>query len=193
MLLKSIDGYRSNLRAAVRALWSGIWSYYEFIDQMSLSIERGFTQAWYEGAKIYGIEPADLTQEEHDRLTSEITTEIGFIQNLGQSVLTNSKLEGGKLSPLFARAELWVSAYNRVRVLGSTYAAKDQKMEWVLGPTHEHCSSCSRYNGRVYRASTWRRHNIQPRMYELECRGYNCLCEFVPTDKPANKGYPPAP
>ena len=193
VLLKSIEGYRLNIRSAVRALWSGVWDYYAFIDAMSLAIERGFTQAWYEGAKIYGVNPSELTEEEHMRLTQEVNTETGFINGLGQAIMANTKVMGGKLTPLITRAELWVSGYNRVRVLGSSYAAKDQKMEWKLGPTKEHCRSCSRYNGRVYRASTWRRHNIQPRMYTLECKGYHCSCDFYPTNAPATPGYPPKP
>lgn len=193
MLLKSIEGYRLNIRTAVRALWSGTWDFYTFMDEMSLAIERAFTQAWYEGAKIYGVNPDELTEEEHARIVSEVNAETAYIGNFGQSIVVNSKAFGGKLSPLFSRAELWVTAYNRVRILASTYAAKDQKLEWHLGPTKEHCHSCSRYNGRVYRASIWRRHNIQPKMYELECRGYNCLCYFSVTNAPTNKGYPPSP
>lgn len=193
MLLKSIEGYRLNIRASVRALWSGTWDYFEFIDQMSLAIERGFTQAWYEGAKIYGINPSELSEEEHAALTSEVNKETGYIYGLGQAINANTKALGGKLAPLISRAELWVSGYNRVRVLGSTYAAKDQKLEFRLGPTREHCRDCSKYNGRIYRASIWRKYNIQPRSYDLACRGYNCLCEFVPTSAPATPGYPPKP
>lgn len=182
-----------NIRNAVRALWNGVWDYYNFLDQMSLAIERGFTQAWYEGAKIYGINPGELTDEEHLRLTTEVNKETEFIDGLGQAIMANTKAMGGKLQPLYSRAELWVSGYNRVRILGSTYAARDQKLEWHLGPTKEHCRSCSKYNGRVYRATVWRKHNIQPHMYELECKGYNCLCYFTVTNAPANKGYPPRP
>lgn len=193
MLLKSIDTYRMNIRAGVRALWTGAWDYFTFLDQMSLAIEKGFTQAWYEGAKIYGVEPGELTEEEHARLTAEVNAERTFVGGFGQAIVSNSKAFGGKLTPLFSRAELWVVGYNRVRIMGSSYAAKDQKFEWRLGPTKEHCSSCSRYNGRVYRASVWRKHNIQPRMYNLACRGYNCSCDFYLTSAPANKGYPPRP
>ena len=193
MLLKSIQGYRASIRSSVRGLWSGTWDYYTFIDQMSLAIERGFTQAWYEGAKQYGIYPSEITDEERAVLASEVSKEIGFVGNLGHAINANSKAVGGKLEPLFARAELWVSAYNRVAVMGSMFAAKDQKLEWQLGMSKEHCSDCVRYNGRVYRASVWRKHNIQTRMYELECRGYKCKCSFVVTDKPANPGYPPRP
>lgn len=193
MLLKSIEGYRLNIRAAVRALWSGVWDYYSFIDAMSLAIERGFTQAWYEGARLYGVEPSELTTEEHNALTAEVNKEVTFIGSFGQAIVVNSKAFGGKLSPLISRAELWVSGYNRVRILGSTYAAKDQKLRFNLGRTKEHCVDCTKYNGRVYRASVWRKHDIQPRNYNLACRGYNCQCYFEATNEPANKGYPPRP
>jgi hypothetical protein len=192
MLLKSIEGYRLNIRSAVRGFWNGTFDYFAFRDQMSLAIERGFTQAWYEGAKIYGINPSELTQEEHDALTAEVNKEIGFIGGLGQAIMANQKSFGGKLQPLLTRSELWVSAYNRVRILGSSYAAKDQKVRWEYGDT-EHCVDCLKYNGRVYRASIWRKYDIQPRSYRLACHGYHCLCEFIPTDAPCTPGFPPQP
>lgn len=192
MLLKSVDSYRSNIRAAVRGLWNGYTNYFDFLDQMSLAIERCFTQAWYEGAKIYGINPSELSVEEINRLTLEVNKEVSYINGFIQSILSNSRALGGRLESLFSRADLWVSGYNRIRILASTYAAKDQKQEWVYGDA-KHCRDCLTYNGKVYRASVWRKHGIYPRMYELECRGYNCKCQLVPTNKPANKGYPPRP
>jgi uncharacterized protein YbdZ (MbtH family) len=193
MLLKSIEGYRMNIRTSVRGLWSGVYDYYRFKDQMSLAIERGFTQAWYEGAKIYGINPGELTQEEHDALTAEVNKEIGFVDALGQAIMANQKAFGGKLKPLFARAELWVSAYNRVRILGSSYAAKDQKHIWNLGPTKEHCRDCSKYQGKVHRYSVWRKYNALPKAWELYCHGIHCECSLDPTDLPATPGRPPSP
>lgn len=173
-------------------MWNGSYDYYRFIDEMSLAIERGFTQAWYEGARAYGIEPSELTDVEHDRLMQEVNNEIGYVYNYGQDIMNNLRAFGGKLSPLLDRSDLWVSGYERIRILGSSYAAQDQKQEWVYGDT-VHCRSCLKYNGRVYRASVWLKHNIQPKMYELECKGYHCECNLIPTNKPANKGYPPAP
>ena len=168
-----------------------MWDYYAFIDAMSLAIERGFTQAWYEGAKIYGVNPSELTEEEHMRLTQEVNTEIGFINGLGQAIMANTKVMGGKLTPLITRAELWVSGYNRVRVLGSSYAAKDQKLVWVVGPTRESCADCQKYSGRVYRGSVWRKYNALPRSWGLTCHGYNCLCRLEATERPATPGFPP--
>jgi hypothetical protein len=177
----------------VRGLWSGDFDYFTFYDQMMLSIERGFTQAWYEGAAMYGIKPSELTDIEHNALRSEIVKETNFIDALGQAVIARNRMSGGKLEPLYARTELWVSAYNRVMTLASTYAAADQKLEFLLGNSKEHCVDCVKYNGRVYRASTWRKYDIAPRSYRLACRGYHCRCEFVPTSKRCTPGFPPAP
>lgn len=193
MLLKTIEGYRLNIRAGIRGLWNGTWDYYTFLDQMSLAIERGFTQAWYEGAKIYGVSPSELTEEEHVRLLEEVNKEVVFIGNLGQAIIANSKAMGGKLAPLFARAELWVAGYNRVRTMGEMYAARDQKLRFNLGMSKEHCVDCTKYNGKVYRASIWRKYDIQPRSYRLACRGYHCQCFFSPTNEPVTPGYPSRP
>lgn len=193
MLLKTIDAYRMNIRNAARGLWSGEWDYFAFYDQMMLSIERGFTQAWYEGAKQYGILPSELSEGEHEALRIEVSKEISFINGLGTFVEGHNRQSGGKLSAIYARAELWVSGYNRVRVLGATYAAKDQKLEYVKGDTLISCADCKKYAGRVYRASTWRKHKIAPKMWELACHGVNCLCQFLPTDKPCTPGFPPKP
>jgi hypothetical protein len=178
----------------VRGLWSGDYDYFTFYDQMMLSIERGFTQAWYEGAAMYGIKPSELTDIEHNALRSEIVKETNFIDALGQAVLARNRMSGGKLEPLYARTELWVSAYNRVMTLASTYAAADQKHVWILNPrAKEHCRDCLRYNGKVHRMSIWRKYGALPRAYELHCHGYHCFCELEPTNATATPGRPPSP
>ena len=180
-------------RNAVRGLWSGGFDYFAFYDQMMLSIERGFTQAWYEGAAMYGIKPGELTDIEHNALRSEIVQETNFIDALAQAIIARNRLSGGKLEPLYARTELWVSAYNRVMTLASTYAANDQKHRWNLGRSKEHCRDCSKYNGKVHRMSVWRKWGAVPRSYDLACHGYHCFCSLDPTDEPATPGRPPSP
>jgi hypothetical protein len=160
---------------------------------MMLSIERGFTQAWYEGAAMYGIRPSEISDEERSALRSEIIQETNFIDGLAQGVIARNKVSGGKLDPLYARAELWVAAYNRVRTLASTYAAADQKHLWVRGNTRESCRDCKRYEGKVHRMSVWRKYGAIPRAYELYCHGYKCRCSLIPTNQPATPGRPPSP
>ena len=141
MLLKTIEGYRLNIRSAVRGLWNSTWDYSNFIDQMMLAIERAYTQAWHEGAAMYGISPEDMTQEEHDRLTQEVMKETTFIHGFAQAIIDHNKAAGGKLEALFTRAEMWVNGYTRILNLSKALAAKDQKQIWTLHPA-EHCESC---------------------------------------------------
>jgi len=174
-----------NIRSSVRALWLGVWDYFSFVDAMMLAIERGYTQAWHEGAKVYGINPEDMTQEEHIRLTEEVMKETSFINGFAQAIIGNNKFVGGKLEPLFFRAEMWVQGYTRIMNIAKALAAKDQKLQWSLHPA-EHCSSCRSLNGKVKRASYWVAH-VTPKSWSLQCRS-GCKCTLEPTDKPITRG-----
>jgi hypothetical protein len=187
MVLKNLNGYRINIRAAVRSLWNGNIDYFQFFSQMERAITRGFNQAWAEGAATQGIRPDEYTDKERERLRQEIIQESGFITRFADAIELNSKRNDGKLAPLLIRAELWVEAYNRIVNLGLAYAAKDQKLRWTLHPA-EHCKSCTRLNGKVKRASYWIEHDVFPKNWnKLACRG-GCHCSLEPTSDPLSKG-----
>lgn len=191
---KSTDSYRRALRENVRALWTGNWSLIDFYTATENTIRRGFNQAWDEGAKQWGIAPDERTDEEQQRLTLEINLETSYIFNFGKDIVADSKVNGGALTPLFDRVELWVNSYDRIASLAGTMAAADAKGEWLYGDT-DHCASCSGYAGRVYRNSTWRKYlepyDLMPKGKGLACKGFNCQCGIFPTDRPLTKGRPP--
>ena len=187
-----IDGYKINLRSAVRLLWSAQGDWADAWLMFQSAIRRAFTQAWLEGAKAYGISEEELTAEERTRLETEIAHETSYIGKFIDAIEAGSKANGGKLTPLLQRTELWVKGYERIRQLAKVYAAKDEKQEWIYGDT-VHCEDCLRYNGRLYRASIWKKYNIQPKMYSLACHGFHCQCKLEPTDKKATPGRPPLP
>jgi len=185
------DDYGRSIRAAVRGLWSGAYSVWEFESAMSAAIELGLRRAWYAGASECGIYPEDLSQDELNRLDQEIIGETSQILDFGLFIMYNSKLNGGKLTPLMTRAQMWVNRYEAVRGLAREYACADQKLKWIRGNTMQPCRDCLRLDGRVYRASTWRKYGIEPRMHSLQCGGFRCRCELIPTDEPSNRGRPP--
>lgn len=187
---REID-YQGGLRAAVRGLWAGELSWLDSIDWMIREIERSYTRAWEDGLSSCGIRLSEQTPEEQSRLALEIGTEIQFVYGFVNQILASSKRNGGKLRPLYDRLDMWTNRYNSIRDLARTYACQDQKLMWVVGYTKEHCTDCMRLNGRVYRASVWRNADLYPRKHSLECRGFRCACEFVPTNQPATPGFPP--
>lgn len=186
----SEDRYRATIRSPVRALWKGVFTEADFESEMRMAIRVGLTRAFDSAAGEYGLTPDDYNIDEQQFLADAIESEFGYIAGFGADITDNSQQNKGKLTPLFVRAEMWVNRYvdivSRARVL----FGKDEKLQWVYGDT-EHCTTCLALNGKVKRASFWAKAGVYPRNPpnpNLECGGYNCQCELVPTDNPVSKG-----
>ena len=183
--------FRMNIRANVRALWKGFWSANEFDTQMRRTLERGYTAAWYEGAKEMGVLPDELIAEEIAALNAAIAQNSAHIERFTQAIQEKSQANGGRLTPLLTRSDLWVFRYEDVKHQAMMLAGKDKKLKWTLGANKDHCPSCLKQAGRVYRASTWAGYDIRPQSSRLVCGGFRCHCIFVPTDERVTPGRPP--
>jgi hypothetical protein len=86
-----------NLRAAARGYWSGDLDYMDFFTIMQSAIQKGFREAWTEGAGAYGIKTDEYTDKERIRLQQEINKEIGFVDRLATFVERHSKANKGKI------------------------------------------------------------------------------------------------
>lgn len=190
MKLLTQAGYQLNLRAAVRGLWSGQIDFDAAFGMLLQAIDRGFTQAWTEGAKECGIEPGEWTAEERTALAVRIGEEKTYIYTLLEAVEAGRK-GVGKLAPLYTRLQMWVNRYQDVKNQAKTMACADQKLKWVLGPT-EHCETCMKAAGKVKRASQWAKTDLRPQAPCLQCGGYRCQCSLVLTDEPLSRGRLPA-
>lgn len=186
---KSLSTFRTSIRAAVRGIFSGSIDALSGADAIFSAIRRGFTQAWYEGAKQAGILPDELTPDELKKLGEMIGDNNQYV---GRFVdwINQIKANGGTVQSVFDRAEMWINRYEEVKATAQSMAAGDKKLRWILGNTERHCRSCLKLNGRVHRASLWASKNIHPRMTDgrLACNGYRCDCRFMETDEPATKG-----
>lgn len=192
LVTKSGQGdLRNSLRSAIYGLWLGEFSLWNFVDIVVMTIDRSYTRAWYESMAECGLTPSEMTDDERERLNTEVANDIQYAVTFGNDIMNNSKRAKGKLGPLMQRAEMWFSRYTYVRDLARTYACGDQKLRWVWNPRKEHCSDCARLNGRVYRASVWRKYDLSPRSRDLECRGFHCGCQFIQTNEPVTPGRPP--
>lgn len=180
--------YRSEIRGVTRGLWTGAYSYEQAFNLMMFNIRAGLTSAWHNGMKEVGLTPADMSPEERIQLEQVIYSEFSHIDGFLTAIEQGSKANGGKLGPLMARADMWINRYRDVMNQAKQMAQNDPPLMWILGPTEAHCIDCSRLNGKVKRASTWRRAGIRPQDPGLSCRGFNCLCILQPTDKPLSRG-----
>jgi len=183
--------YQGSLRSAARGLWGGTYGFYNFLDEASRSIEYHFTRAWEEGLASCGILPSEQTPEESARLRYEINSEIGYLYDFGEDIAAEDRSHGGKLRAVNQRLSMWVNKYGMIKDLAMSYACADRKLMWTMNVhCREHCTSCLKLSGHVYRASTWRKYNIYPRMPSLQCGGFHCCCEFIETNEPISPGRP---
>jgi hypothetical protein len=198
MLIGDENTYRSQLEPLAHLLWwNGERMREEFLSLCGYtSRDRGviplnLQRAWRQGAQSVGIAPEDMTEEETTAMTLHIDAELDHLPGFAQWVVDNSRGADGLFTSVLTRLELWVNGYQRAYEAGKLLAAADQKLEWVMSPEKEHCSSCLKLAGRVYRGSMWLKYNLRPQSPDLECGGYRCGCMMVVTDKPITKGRPP--
>ena len=184
-----IISFRRNLRASVRGLWTGAMTKRQSLRVFRGAIERSIERAWNEGAAECGIQPDDMTVEELTKRDEFIFEQNDFATGFIDTVADQSKTNGGKLTPLFQRAEIWVNQYNSAKEQSKTLACGNLKLVWKVGRT-EHCKTCLALNGQVRRASFWQ-NNVVPRNApnsKLICGGWRCQCTLSKTDLPLSRG-----
>jgi hypothetical protein len=145
--------------------------------------------AWTEGAAECGIQPDELTVEELTARDEFIFEQNDFATGFIDTIAAQSKANGGSLTPLLQRAEMWVNQYESAKQQSEALACADEKREWRVGRT-EHCPTCLTLNGQVRRLSFWQ-NNVMPRNApnpKLICGGWNCQCTLEKTDKPLSRG-----
>ena len=80
-------------------------------------------------------------------------------------------------------SSLWTNALVGVFTNGQLHNPDDPTYLWMLGPTKDHCSDCGGLAGQTKTASEWARAGIRPQSPDLECGGWNCLCQLVEVDR----------
>ena len=185
------SGYRSSLRNAVYGLWSGKIAYNEFVDMMESTVDGGLHTAWKEAMESLGIPFSERTMDEEIELGKIILEQFGYIDGFGEYILANNKASGSKLGDLSHRLDMWANRYNEVYNRALAMAGQNMPLEWVMGAT-EHCATCQSLSGKVKRASFWEKFRaetgIYPQSSELQCKGFNCACSLLPTNKPLTRG-----
>ncbi|KKN63583.1 hypothetical protein LCGC14_0500310 [marine sediment metagenome] len=185
--------FRLSLRAAARGIWTGQLSANAARNTMLLAIHRRYTNAWHEGMRRVGLKPEDMTVVEAMALNTAILSAGRHVTRFVAWAEMRTRADGVLLRTLWPRVETWINGYDAVVNRATAMAGKDEKLEWRLGVA-EHCSSCLRLNGKVKRASWWASNGILPRQPNasyLVCRGFNCKCVLLSTEKPLSRGRMP--
>jgi hypothetical protein len=146
---------------------------------MSELIDAQLNRAWAEGMRENELDPdEDMEPEWQSMLDEIILSEYDYVDNFAADIVA-ARDEQLDWEPLLSRADMWANRYNDV-VNQSIMTTKEQKLIWVYGDT-DHCDTCVALNGIVAWASEWEESGVKPQGSMLECGGYRCQCEIIPT------------
>ena len=185
----NITEFRISFRAVVTTLYAGVITYGQAYARASKIISEALRSAFYAGFVKAGIYPSEITPEEHNKINDYIYTQIDFLPGYLNAIQSHASSKAG----LISRLELWINRYREAINLGFLWAEGDPKVIWVLGPTSDHCSSCSRAAGKVKRKSQFEAIGLIPQSTNLECGGFRCKCSLEKTDEPMSMGPLPRP
>lgn len=190
--------YGLGIRAAARGLWSGAFDEFQFVDSMIATVTRGLNRAWIQGAAECGITEQELTAQERLARDERINEQFKHIFAFAQFITARRRELFGRgeraaaRDQVMRRAALWSNEYDATRVVAAAMACGNKKQIWVLGVTEDHCPSCLKFNGRVYRYKVWADNGALPKSRLLCCRGYHCDCDLVDTGQRVTPGKFPA-
>ncbi len=183
--LKTYAFYASSIRDLTKKFYDGRIQYLDFVSSMENLITAQLRLAWFEGMETNGLTEDDMTNEWAGILREIIMSEQDHVAEFALAIEKAKRAES-PIDPLMARADLWGNRYNDVinqaRVITG---AKNQRYEWKYGDT-DHCETCLSLNGIVANADEWAQsiyHPQRPPNAYLDCGGWRCQCELVPTQK----------
>lgn len=146
-------------------------------------------------SQMVGTDYADFTEQDEANLAQYLEVNYDSIEKLADDiyggVYQDTEEKDGVLL-LLGRLGLWIINAGALATLGEVYnlANQEERYQFRLGNTQEHCGDCSRLNGQVHTASEWAQHSdMLPGSHSLECKGFNCLCTLQKTDAPVSGGF----
>ena len=184
--LKTFAEYHARLWRAALALFHG-GADPSFIATFARSIDVELTKAWNSGSQSLGISPDEMTERDIKVLSQIIANENKFILGMAsdiQAAAAEGMEEEAFASQFGNRVNVWAARYTDVVNQALLYFGKKEKLVWKIGNREKHCSTCPRLNGIVAFGDEWSRvgfHPQRPPNNLLECGGWECGCELLPT------------
>lgn len=184
--VKTYDQYRARLWGAMVRLFNGGRGS-NFDGSFARSIDQQLTQAWNDGGDDMGVAPDEMTPEDIHILDGIIRNENDFITRIGGEIRADA--DAGMTREDFdkkyqARLDLWANRFNETVNRAHIVFGGKQKLQWKLGATEQHCSTCAKLDGIVAYATEWDQARFQPQAPPnplLECEGWRCDCTLTPT------------
>ena len=182
--LKTYDYMFSNIARMVSNVYTNNMGG-EFVDIMGALIRGQMKKAYevaYAEAGFSDALPDWLQTDLEDMQATQAN--FDYIYQYFKDII-NARLDGKPLQPLLDRVKMWANRYNEAmsRARMTITAKLGGRLQWVEGDTKDKCDTCLGLNGIVAFATEWELSGYKPQGSNLDCGGFNCHCELVPTDR----------
>lgn len=167
----AILAFAAAMKRLVKSLKSGGLEQPKFESELEQLV-----RTYYERMYMIGSGNPPTGEEERSELDSELALALAAIPLLSSDVkagLFDEDTEGR----IERRTGLWLTALALVYNMGKSRSGK--LLQWRLGNTEDHCSTCIRLNGQKKSGQEWREGGYLPQSRALECGGWNCDCSLV--------------
>ncbi len=130
--------------------------------------------AWEDGGGTLPLDP-----DAAGWLTTRMNAEMGFIDNLFETLKMLRQEEAGNISDTaiskaFATADGYSKTLDAVYSQTKVLAAGSKMLTFVGEDGDESCEDCRKYKSKRHRASWWIAHDAVPPNRIFECKGYKC-------------------
>lgn len=166
-----LEQFQVEMLALSSLLQNGRMSLEEYEDRFKRLIDLTLKRLFSVGA---GDDYDSLPQPAQDTI-EEMSQEQQDYSGAIALALASGEYEDNPAG-LSNRVGLWVSILGGALFLGRMWGDDNKRLQWRLGGTVEHCTTCSTLNGQVKTAKEWRESGYQPQGSMLECKGFRCQC-----------------
>lgn len=143
---------------------------------------RELGQRAYEDGLALGGVTGEITPEDTATILDWLGEQSAYVTSFADTVFQ----EGLTPTETAARAEMWANkSLDDIYQQGIRAADENGMYEWIIGQTLEHCETCARLHGQAHRFKEWYKRGLLPKSNRLACKGFQCSCQLVPTQRPA--------
>lgn len=175
--------YNDELTNAVFDVWNGHSSAIDLRRAHKAMLKDFAPQVYEEGLREGGFDDID---DEDQAVMDEMVGDWlgGQFEHINSFAKDVEAIKGNKdeRPKIIDRVAQWVDSLRSLGHLGKAYALKNERGQWVLGETEQHCETCLKLSKmKAHRLSWFTERGYIPRQNgseTLECGGWVCDCEI---------------
>lgn len=176
-----VTQYTDELTNAVYDVWNGHSDPIDLRRAHKAMLRSYAPQAYAEGMREGGVDEIDEEdQAALDEAVSDwLATQLPHVNDFAAAVGAAHK-DKTQRPAIIDRVSMWADSLRSLGDMGRAYALANEKVQWTLGATEEHCTTCLYLAGlKPHRISWFIDRGYIPRQNgneHLECGGWQCDC-----------------